>query len=100
MNVNPQTKFNEHMTLLMLHEKDISALIEEVNTLKSLVQCMYIQLVVTKEKEVTNKDFGLQEDDKVQEGPEKVSSSEPNFKCDLCIFKSENLITLNKHKKH
>ena len=98
-NVNQQTKLNEHMTLLMLkHERDISALIEEVNSLKSLVQSMSIQLDVTKEKEVISEDFADKDNDKVQEGPEKVSSSEPEYKCDLCNFKSEKLITLNKHK--
>jgi hypothetical protein len=77
--VNNQNKVNEAMTLLVLkHEKDIAALTEEVNTLKTLVESMALQ-------------FSSEEENM------KFASSETKYECKVCNFKSEKQITLNKH---
>ena len=78
--VNQQTKLNENMTLLMLkYEKEMTALTKEVNLLKLLLQSIYLQLVMTKEKERIIKDSPNLEDQKDYEEKQKVSTPEANF---------------------
>ena len=38
------------------------------------------------------------EDSNDYEGKQKISKPEPSFKCDLCSYKCEKIITRNKHK--
>ena len=97
--VYQQTTFNENMTLLMLkHEKEITALTQEVNMLKSLLQSISLQLVMTKQKEISNEDSPNMVDSKDYEDKENISTPEPSFKCDLCNYKCEKITTMNKHK--
>ena len=87
------------MTLLMLkHEKEITAWTQEVNMLKSLLQSISLQLVKTKQKEMSNEDSPNVEDSKGYEEKQKISIPEPSLKCDLCNYKCEKIITRNKHR--
>ena len=84
---------------MLKHEKEITALTEEVCILNSLLQSISLQLEVnTKEKEISNKASPNVDDCKDDEEKQKVSTSEPSFKYDLCSFKCEKIITMNIHK--
>ena len=87
------------MSLLVLkHEKEILDMKQEIQSLQTLSQTMALQLVKYIEKDMSNKDSNKDNnnEDIIQE-KEAVTISGPEFKCDLCSFKSEKLITLNKH---
>jgi hypothetical protein len=83
---------------VLKHEKEITSLTEEVCMLKSLLQSISLQLVNTKEQEISNKASPNTDDHKYDKEKQKVSTSEPSFKCEMCIFKCEKIITMNKHK--
>ena len=77
-----QTELNEQIKQgLLKHENDIKVLIEEVNTLRTLVQYMALELSKNVQKVVTviktNEKTGINQET-------KSSLSEPSFKRDKC----------------
>ena len=84
--------------LVLKHEKEVYDMKEEINTLKTLVQSMALQIVSYIEKGMSSKAFteDHKDQDKVQD-KEEVTISEPEFECHQCSFKNEQLLTLNRH---